>query len=138
MLISLIIAARFIIGIVQRLRSDAYYRSLGIVTLIMLLIGTLFTWLVGKWPFVDAMLYAVTTMSMNTPYGGPLTRAAGTGMKCFHLAYTFLSVGVFIIFTMETGKTMLATHKETMKMIAERRAKKAAAKRASAADNSRA
>lgn len=138
MITSLILAARFIIGIVQRLWSDAYYRSLGIVTLIMLLVGTLLVWLVGKWPFFDAMLYAVTTMSMNTPYSGPLVRAAGTGMKCFHMAYTFLSVGIFIIFAMETGKAMLGTHEETMKMIAAHRAKKATAKRASATDSSNA
>ncbi len=134
MITSLILAARFVIGIVQRLARDAYYRSLGIVMFIMLLIGTLFMWLVGKWPFVDAMLYAVTTMSMNTPYSGPLVRAAGTELACFHMAYTFLGVGIFIIFAMETGKTMIATYEETMKKIAERRANKAAAKRRRAGD----
>lgn len=132
MITSLILAAQFIIGIVQRLRSDAYYRSLGIVTLILLLIGTLFLWLVGKWPFVDALLYAVTTMSMNTPYGGPLTSAAGIGLKLFHMVFTFLSVGVFVIFAMETGKTMHATFEGAMKKMAERKANKAAVKRTAA------
>lgn len=128
MITSLVLAARFVFAIVQRLVRDAYYRSLGIVTFILLMIGTLFIWLVGKWPFLDSMLYAVTTMSMNTPYSGPLASAAGTGLKCFHMAYTFLSVGIFIIFAMETGKTMLATYEGTMKALAERRAKKKAAK----------
>lgn len=134
-MISLILTARFVFGIVQRLRSDAHYRSIGVIMLIVLVFGTLFMWLVGQWPFVDAMLYAVTTMSMNTPYGGPLTRAADTGMKFFHMAYTFLSVGIFIIFALETGKTMHATYERTMKKIVERRAKKAAAKRTAAGDS---
>ncbi len=49
-------------------------------------------------------------------------------MKFFHMGYTFVSVGVFIIFTIETGKTMIAPYEETMKKMAERRTKKAAAK----------
>lgn len=124
MITSLILSINFLIGIAKRLRSDAYYRSLGFVTLIVLVIGTLYTWLVGKWPFGESMFYAVTTMSMNTPYSGPLARNSGAEMLYFHMFYTFLSVGVFIVFTLETSKTMLATYNETMKKIAERRAKK--------------
>jgi len=123
-----VLVARFFIGIVKRIIADAYYRSLFVMAFIVLLIGTLFTWLVAKWPLLDSALYAVTTMSMITPYGGPLVNSAGVGMKCFHMAYTFLSVGVFIVFTMETGKTMIATYDETAKKMAERRAKKATAR----------
>lgn len=128
MITSLILASQFLIGIFARLSRDAYYRALGTVMLIMLVIGTLYTWLVGKWPFADALLYAVTTMAMNTPYSGPLASAAGSEMVFFHMAYTFLSVGIFIIFAIETGKTMLTTYEDAMKKIAERKAKKAAAK----------
>lgn len=126
MITSLVLAVKFLIGIAKRLMTDGYYRSLGILTLIVLLIGTLFTWLVAQWPFINSMLYAVTTMSMNTDYGGPLVRASSTGLKCFHMGYTFLSVGVFIIFAVETGRTMIGTYEETMKKMAERKAKKAA------------
>ena len=70
------------------------------------------------------------TMSMNTLYGGPHVEAAGNEMVFFHMVYTFLSVGVFIIFTMETGKTMPGTYDDTMKKMADRKAKKAAAKAA--------
>lgn len=76
-------------------------------------------------PFPDALLYAVTTMSMNTPYSGPLASASGPEMEYFHMAYTFLSVGVFIIFTIETGRTMLSTYEGAMQKMAERKAKKA-------------
>jgi len=123
---SLLLALQFLIGIGKRLASDVYYRSLGILVLIMLLVGTLFTWLVGKWPFIEALLYAVTTMSMNTPYAGPYVEAAGREMVFFHMLYTFLSVGIFIIFAIETGKTMIATYDEKKKRSAERKARKAA------------
>ena len=132
MITSLILSVQFFIGICKRLARDAYYRSLGVVLLILLLIGTLFVWLVGKWPFMDALLYAVTTMSMNTPYSGPRAMSAGAELACFHMAYTFLSVGSFIVFAVETGKTMLGTYEDAMKKIADRKAKKAAAKRAGA------
>jgi len=126
MITSLILALQFLIGIGKRLARDVYYRSLGILMLIMLLIGTLFTWLVGKWPFVESLLYAVTTMSMNTPYSGSYVEAAGYEMVFFHMAYTFLSVGIFIIFAMETGKTMISTYDEKKKKSDERKAGKAA------------
>jgi len=123
---SLLLSLQFMIGIGKRLASDAYYRSLGVLVSILLLIGTLFTWLVAKWPFVESLLYAVTTMSMNTPYSGPHVKASGREMELFHMVYTFLSVGIFIIFAMEAGRTMLATYEERKKKSAERKAIKAA------------
>jgi len=126
MITSLILALQFLIGIGKRLARDVYYRTLGTLVLILVLIGTLFTWLVGEWPFVDSLLYAVTTMSMNTPYSGPQARASGYEMVFFHMGYTFLSVGAFIIFAIETGRTMVATFDERKKKSAERKASKAA------------
>lgn len=137
MFTSLFLSAQFFIGIGKRLAKDGYYQSLGLVLLIVMVIGTLFTWLVGKWPFADALLYAVTTMSMNTPYSGPLVAASGRGMEVFHMVYTLMSVGIFIIFAIETGKTMLATYDETLKKIAERKAKKAAAKASASVERSK-
>lgn len=128
MLTSLILAVQFFLGIGKRLASDAYYRSLGILVLIVLVIGTIFTWMAGKWSFISALLYSVTTMSMNTFYNDPHVEGAGKVMVFFHMVYTFLSVGVFIIFTLETGKTMIATYEGFMKKMADRKAKKAARK----------
>lgn len=125
MITSLILALQFIVGIGKRLATDAYYRSLGLVMVLLLLIGTLFVWLVGQWPFTAALLYAVTTMSMNTPYGGPLMAAAGLELVFFHMVYTFLSVGVFLVFAIETGKTMLANYDESKQKMAARKAQKA-------------
>ncbi len=125
MITSLILALQFMVGIGKRLASDAYYRSLGLVLVMLLLIGTLFVWLVGNWPFTESLLYAVTTMSMNSPYGGPLVEAAGPELVFFHMGYTFLSVGVFLVFTIETGKTMLASYDESKRKKAARKAQKA-------------
>ena len=130
MITSLILAAQFFVGIGKRLARDAYYRSLGVLILIVLVIGTIFAWLVGNWHFVSALLYAVTTMSMNTYYNSPHVEAAGNNMVFFHMVYTFLSVGVFIIFTLETAKTMIATYEDFIKKMADRKAKKAAAQQA--------
>lgn len=128
MLTSLLLTLHLLIGIGRRLANDIYYRSLVILMSIILLIGTLFAWLVGKWPLMESLLYAVTTMSMNTPYGGPHVEAAGAEMVYFHMVYTFLSVGVFIIFATETGKTMLATYDESTRKMAERKGRKRARK----------
>jgi len=137
MITSLILSAQFIVGIVKRLIHDAYYRSISVVLFLFLLIGALFAHLVGKWPLFESILYAVTTMSMNTPYKGPHIEAAGPVMEVFHMFYTFLSVGSFLIFAMETGKTMLMTYEETVNKRAERKAMKAAAKAATAEKKSK-
>ena len=126
MITSFVLAARFLMGIGTRLRRDPYFRALGILVLIVLLIGSLVPWLVADWGLLDSILYAVTTMSMNTPYGGPRTSAADASMKCFHIVYTFLSVGTFIIFAMEIGKTMLATYEQFVARRSEGKAQRAA------------
>ncbi|MBN3521203.1 hypothetical protein JYB62_14425 [Algoriphagus lutimaris] len=128
MLTTILLAFQFLIGIIKRLIKDRYYRSIGLLNLLVLLVGTLYTWLAGGWPLKESILYSVTTMSMNTPYSGPLIEASGDEMLFFHLFYTFLSVGIFIIFTMETGKTIHITYEEAVKKMAQRRAKKNAGK----------
>ena len=50
MITSLVLAVQFLIGIAKRLASDAYYRTLGVLVAIVLVIGTLFVWLVGGGP----------------------------------------------------------------------------------------
>jgi len=128
MLTTILLAFQFLIGIIKRLINDHYYRSIGLLNLLVLLVGTLYTWLAGGWPIKESILYSVTTMSMNTPYSGPLIEASGDEMLFFHMFYTFLSVGIFLIFTMETGKTIHSTYEEVMKKMAQRSAKKNAGK----------
>jgi voltage-gated potassium channel len=129
MIISVLLLLKFVYDIVKRLIHDAYFRSLGILVLIMAGIGTLFFWLVEGRTFLQALAYAVGTLAMNSPYGhawGPST----TGGSVFNLLYIFLGVGLFLIFVLEAGKTMVQSYEEFTRKTAERRALKRAKKEA--------
>jgi hypothetical protein len=43
------------------------------------------------------------------------------------LIYLFLGVGLFLLFALETGKTMVQSYEELTRKVAERRARKRAA-----------
>jgi voltage-gated potassium channel len=125
MLVSLLLLVKFVCDIVKRLIHDAYFRSLGILILIMTGIGTLFFWLVEGRTFLQALAYAASTLAMNSPYGhawGPAT----TGGIIFNIVYIFLGVGLFLIFVLEAGKTMVQSYEEFTRKMAERRALKRA------------
>ena len=95
--------------IVRRLIRDPYFRSLGLLVLIMTAIGTLFFWLVEGRTILQALAYAVATLAMNSPYGlGPST----TGGIVFNIVYVFLGVGLFLLFVLEAGKTMVQHEEE--------------------------
>jgi voltage-gated potassium channel len=129
MSVSLLLLLKFVYDIVKRLIHDAYFRSLGILVLIMAGVGTLFFWLVEGRTFLQALAYAVATLSMNSPYGlgmGPAT----TGGIVFNIFYIFLGVGLFLIFVLEAGKTMVQSYEEFTRKMAERRALKRAKKAA--------
>ena len=128
---SLLLLVKFAYDIVKRLIHDAYYRSLGSALLLILLAGTLFFWLVEGSAFLYALTYSAMTMAMNSPYGfgwGPQT----PGGLVFNIIYVFLSVGLFLLFVLETGKTMVQTYDEFLKKMSERRARKRAKKQAGA------
>jgi voltage-gated potassium channel len=131
MLTSLLLVLKFGFDIVRRLIHDAYFRALGSALLMMLLIGTLFFWLAEGRPFLHALAYSAATMAMNSPYGigwGPQT----TGGVLFNILYLFLSVGIFLLFVLEAGKTMVQSYEEFFKKMAERKALKRARKQTSA------
>jgi len=131
MLTSLLLVLKFGFDIVRRLIHDAYFRALGSALLMMLLIGTLFFWLAEGRPFLHALAYSAATMAMNSPYGigwGPQT----TGGVLFNILYLFLSVGIFLLFVLEAGKTMVQSYEEFFKKMAERKALKRAKKQAAA------
>ena len=128
---SLLLVLKFGFDIVRRLIHDAYFRALGSALLMMLLIGTLFFWLAEGRPFLHALAYSAATMAMNSPYGigwGPQT----TGGVLFNILYLFLSVGIFLLFVLEAGKTMVQSYEEFFKKMAERKALKRARKQAQA------
>jgi len=120
MLASLLLLFKFIIDIFKRLIKDQYYRSLGLVLMLILIAGTLFYWLAQGRSFIQALSFSVATMAMNSPYGIDWGPSSISGV-IFHLIYMFLSVGIFLLFVLETGKTMVKTYED---FIASRAAKR--------------
>ena len=128
---SLLLLIKFVYDIVKRLMHDAYFRALGTVLLMMVLIGTLFFWLVEDQTFPQALIYAACTLAMNSPYGtgwGPQT----PGGIIFNVIYLFLGVGLFLLFVLEAGKTMVQSYEEFTKKLAARHAAKLARKQVAA------
>ena len=125
MVTSFLLLLKFGYDIIKRLIHDAYFRSLGILVLIMIVIGTLFFWVVEDRTFLQALAYAVATLSMNSPYGlGPATTIG----IVFNIVYIFLGVGLFLIFILEAGKTMVQSYEEFTRKLAERRSIEASKK----------
>jgi voltage-gated potassium channel len=123
MLTSFLLLFKFGYDIVRRVIHDAYFRALGSALLTMLLVGTLFFWLAEGRTFLQALAYSAATMAMNSPYGigwGPQTTVG----IIFNIIYLFLSVGLFLLFVLEAGKTMVQSYEEYFKKMAERKALK--------------
>jgi len=127
MLIELALAGKFIFDIIKRLRNDKVFRTLGFLLFVLILVGTMFFWLVEKRSFLSAFAYAVGTLSMNSPYNlGPRSTVG----VLFNIIYIFIGVGVYLIFVLEAGKTIISSHEEWEKKRAEKKALKKAAKEA--------
>ena len=128
MLVELSLSAKFIYDIVKRLINDKTFRTLGFLLFVLILVGTMFFWLVEGKVFINALVYAVGTLSMNSPYH--LIAPVSTIGKIFNLIYIFIGVGVYLIFILEAGKTIISSHEEWEKKRAEKKALKKAAKAA--------
>jgi hypothetical protein len=131
MITPLLLLLKFGYDIVKRLIHDGYFRALGSVLLIMVLIGSLFFWLVEGETFLHAVTYAAGTLAMNSPYGtgwGPQS----VGGVIFNIIYLFLGVGLFLLFVLEAGKTMVQSYEEFTRKLAERHATRRARKQAAA------
>lgn len=127
MLIELALAGKFIYDIIKRLRNDKVYRTLGFLIFVLVMVGTMFFWLVEHKTFLQALAYAIGTLSMNSPYS--LAPQSTVGV-IFNIIYIFIGVGVYLIFIFETGKTIVAAHEDFEKKQAEKKALKKAAKEA--------
>ncbi len=122
---SLVLLFRFGYDIVRRLIHDAHFRALGMALLMMIAVGTLFFWLVEGRTFLQALNYSACTVAMNSPYGpglGPKT----VGGVLFNIVYLFLGAGLFLLFVLEAGKTMVRSFEESTRKRAERKALKQA------------
>jgi len=132
MLLELALSGKFIYDIIKRLRNDKVFRTLGFLLFVLILVGTLFFWLVEGKSFLGALAYAVGTLSMNSPYN--LAPQSTIGV-IFNIIYIFIGVGIYLIFVIEAGKTILTAHEEWEKKRAEKKALKKA-KKAAAIQNS--
>lgn len=120
MLIELALSGKFIYDLAKRLIHDKVFRTLGFLVFVLVLIGTMFYWLVEHKSFIDGMHYAVGTLSMNSPSDGP-TSTVG---KIFDMIYRIIGVGVFITFILEAGRTIITAHHDFEKSQAEKKALK--------------
>ena len=127
MLIELALSGKFVYDIIKRLRNDKVFRTLGFLVFVLILVGTMFFWLVEGRSFLGALAYAVGTLSMNSPYNQAPQSTIGV---IFNIIYIFIGVGVYIIFILEAGKTIISSHEEWEKKRAEKKAVKKAAKEA--------
>ena len=127
MLLELALSGKFIYDIIKRIINDKVFRTLGFLLFILILVGTMFFWLVEGKTFLQALAYAVGTLSMNSPYN---LAPQKTISVIFNLVYIFIGVGVYLIFVMEAGRTIIAAHHEFEEKMAARKAAKKAAKAA--------
>src|SRR6187431_3243877 len=127
MLIELALSGKFIYDIIKRLRTDKVYRTLGFLMFVLVLVGTMFFWLVEDKGFLRGLAYAVGTLSMNSPYN--LAPKSTVGVV-FNLIYIFIGAGVYLLFILETGKTIVSAHEDFEKKRAAKKAAKKAAKEA--------
>jgi voltage-gated potassium channel len=127
MLIELALAGKFIFDIIRRLRNDKVFRTLGFLLFVLILVGTMFFWLVEGRPFLGALAYAVGTLAMNSPYNQAPQSNIGV---IFNIVYIFIGVGVYLIFILEAGRTIISAHEEWEKIRAEKKALKKARKEA--------
>ena len=67
---------------------------------------------------------------MNSPYKQAPSSTIGV---IFNIVYIFIGVGVYLIFVLEAGKTIVTAHEDFEKKRAEKKAAKKAAKEAKAA-----
>lgn len=127
MLLELALSGKFIYDIIKRLINDKLFRTLGFLLFVLILVGTMFFWLVEGRSFLGALAYSVGTLSMNSPYKQAPQSTIGV---IFNIIYIFIGVGVYLLFVLEAGKTIVTAHEEWEKKRAEKKALKKAAKEA--------
>ena len=69
---------------------------------------------------------------MNSPYD--LAPKSTLGI-IFNIIYIFIGVGVYLLFIIETGKTIISAHEEMIKNRAEKKALKKANKETATSEN---
>jgi len=127
MVIEIALVGKFVVDVVKRLRTDKGFRTIGFLLFVLVFTGTMFFWLVEHKGFLGGLAYAVGTLSMNSPYNLAPKTTIGV---VFNIIYIFIGVGVYLLFILETGKTIVTAHEDFEKKQAAKKAAKKAAKEA--------
>jgi hypothetical protein len=100
----LIIALFRLSKAIYRSASDPEFRGLLLLTLVLLLSGTLFYANVEHWSYLDALYFCVMTMS-TIGYGDftPTTDFS----KIFTIIYSLISIGVFVGVVSKLAEVMI-------------------------------
>jgi len=84
-----------VIKVIAETIRDHEFRTLGLLVVAMLLIGTIFYSEVEGWTHIDALYFSVTTLT--TVGYGDLAPKTDTG-KLFTIGYLFVGIGVLLSF----------------------------------------
>jgi voltage-gated potassium channel len=108
----------FFITIWQFLKSigrglkDREFRTLFILVLIILLVGTLFYMRWEQWTWIDALLFCVVTLT-TIGYGN--ITPTHTGTKLFTVFYIFIGIGILLGFIERVARNALVKPKQEKK-----------------------
>ncbi len=87
---------------------DREFRAIFITVVILFLVGTLFYMKWEGWPWYDALLFCVATLT-TIGYGDKTPTHPGT--KIFTIIYIFIGIGVMVAFLSKVAGNMFAAKK---------------------------
>lgn len=104
-MVSFFITLYRLIKAIWQARKDPVFRATAVLTLTLLLSGTLFYRSVEGWGWIDAAYFSVATLS-TVGYGdlAPVTNAG----KIFTICYILVGLGVFVTFVTSLAQALLS------------------------------
>ncbi len=87
---------------------DREFRALFIMVVIILALGTLFYMRWEGWPWYDALLFCLVTLT-TIGYGDPMPTHPGT--KIFTIVYILIGIGIMVAFITKVASKMIASKK---------------------------
>ena len=95
---------------IHRASEDPEFRALNIVTIVLLLSGTLFYFYAEKWSILDSLYFCV--MTMTTIGYGDLAPTSDLS-KIFTMLYAFISIGVFVSLAAKLAAGLMKPREKT-------------------------
>jgi voltage-gated potassium channel Kch len=88
---------------------DKEFRALAVITIILLLSGTLFYSSIENWSLLDSLYFCV--MTMTTIGYGDLTPTTDIS-KIFTIIYAFLTIGIFVSLAAKLATGLMQNYKK--------------------------